>query len=186
MKLKIALISAVACAAFAAPVNAQGVASIIGQLKAVSGDVLIERGGQFFKAQENSAVLKGDRIVTKNGANVQINITNPQGALQCGQSVNSVKSVLVGQANFCENIKKLSRLTANDPASKLSSITGGQTSVSTGAASASTTAGAAATTGTVLGTAMTTSTMLAIAGAAVAVGTIVAVADDSNNTPASP
>lgn len=160
MKLKLALISAVAVAGFAAPAYAQdngnAIGNVVGELSSVTGDVYIQRGGEDFRAQEKSALMRGDKIVTKGDSSARINIREIDGDLRCDHFVDSMRTAMIPQSDFCGSLAGIK-----------ADASVGMTAGSTAGTSSS-------------------GTIIAVGGALAAAALIYAVTHDDDDTPASP
>ncbi len=84
---------------------------VIGQLSGVSGDVLIERSGEFLVASNESGLLQGDRVVALEGSSVSVDLTEG-----CSSQLSETSAINIGSENFCSNIVRVASLSAADKA----------------------------------------------------------------------
>jgi hypothetical protein len=84
---------------------------VIGQLNGVSGNVLIERNGEFLVASNESGLLQGDRVVALEGSTVVVDL-----AEGCSSQLNEASAINIGSENFCSNIVQVAELSATDKA----------------------------------------------------------------------
>jgi len=168
MKLTKSLLAAVALASFAMPMTATaqvGPNAVIGHMSAVDGPVYIKRAGQILRVQNESAVLAGDTIVAENGGNAMVNLNGCNGKFTpCNQFVSAGNMVSLGSNNYCGNLASLLPI-------------GPQDAVLTAAANVPAGGGF----GPAIGTAVSSKTLLALLGAGVIAGAVVAIADDDDD-----
>lgn len=81
----------------------------VGKLDSVSGDVMIERAGEFLRAETNSNILQGDRVVVLPGAFAKVRLVEG-----CTKQINEASVINVGEENYCSNIVQVAELTAKD------------------------------------------------------------------------
>jgi hypothetical protein len=185
MKLTKSIIAAVALATFALPTTAQAQinpSDVVGHLDSVSGEVIIQRAGQYLRAQNMSAIMAGDTVFAKTGsAMARLNGCNGK-FTPCDQLVTTGNKVALGNGNFCSNLASVLPIGAGDAV-----LTAGQA-----VGAVPTIPGGISTGGGILGTAPAISpALLAIAGAGVAFGAFQILDgddDDDNNVdvPTSP
>ena len=84
---------------------------VIGQLSGVSGNVLIERNGEFLVASNESGLLQGDRVVALEGSTVEVDL-----AEGCSSQLSEASAINIGSENFCSNIVQVAELSATDKA----------------------------------------------------------------------
>ncbi len=95
-------------------------ADILGQLNNVTGSVLVERDGEFFRAETNSQVATGDRIIAIDGARADINL-----AMGCSVSLDDANTVTIAvpvaeASDVCSTVFDITTLDVTDPAHDLS------------------------------------------------------------------
>lgn len=112
---------------------------IIGQLDNVSGNVLVERNGEFLRTNSDSAVIANDRIITLDGASTNLSYAG------CNLSVPVASSVTIQDGHACSDIFIVSQLEAGDLANNASlaslEIVGGTSAIITILAAAGLVAG---------------------------------------------
>lgn len=94
--LKIAA-SAALIAGFALP-SAYAMDANSGMITNVSGDVVIERNGEYLTASENSYIMTGDKVYATNGSTATLSKSS------CVVDVTSSVFVLVGAGGNCSSI----------------------------------------------------------------------------------
>ena len=81
-----------------------------GQFDNVSGNVLIERSGEFFRTDSDSNFIAGDRIITIDGGQADIKLDG------CSLSISDASSVLVTSSKSCDDIFVVTSLEIGDSA----------------------------------------------------------------------
>lgn len=105
---KTGLIAIAFCASTA---HAQSSAVTTGTINDVTGNVLVERGGEFFRAESGSTGLAvGDRVVTVEGSSANINFAG------CDLALPDDSSVLILAAPSCAGTFDVTTLKIGDPA----------------------------------------------------------------------
>lgn len=187
MKLTKTLLAAVALVTVALPTTAQAQlnpSDVVGHLDSVAGDVIIERGGRYLRAQNMSAIMAGDTVFAKDGASAMARLNGCNGKFTpCDQLVSGGNKVSLGTGDYCNNLAALRPIGATDAV-----LTAGQVIAPTGvvggglAGAGGGLAGAGA--GGILATAPALSpALLAIAGAATAFGAYKVIEDDEPSSP---
>ena len=101
--------------AFSAPLSAAVQTQIVvGQLDNVSGSVLVERNGEFFRTNSDSNVIAGDRIIAIDGASAEIAFGD------CEISVTDASSISIMAAQECAGTFAVTPLKIGDPARQVS------------------------------------------------------------------
>ncbi len=101
--------------ALSAPMGAMAQTNMAsGTLDNVSGSVLIERNGEFFRTNSDSNVIVGDRIVAIDGASANITFG------ECETSVTDTRSVTITGAQACDEMFAVRALEVGDPARRVS------------------------------------------------------------------
>lgn len=88
--------------------------TMVGQLDNVSGSVLVERNGEFFRTNSDSNVTIGDRIIAIDGASADITFGG------CDISVTDTSSVAITSAQDCAGKFTVTPLEIGDPARQVS------------------------------------------------------------------
>lgn len=150
-------------------ISAAADASVIGRLENVGCDVVIDRGGQLYRAAEGSGLQPGDRVYANDGssANVVLNAG-------CSGSLNSLQSVGFGAGNACVDVNNVTDVSRDIR----------DTVFSGGSCSAGVFVPASA--ATPLGAAPSYNSLLAIAGGIAVVALAASAFDDDDDTPTSP
>ena len=177
MKLTKTLLSAVAIVALGLPMSAQaqmhhgGSSDVIGHLDSVSGQVIIQRAGEYLQVQNMSAVMAGDMIYAKDAGSAMVRLNGCNGKFTpCDQFVSGGNMVSVGSGDFCNNLAGLNPIGSADPV-----LTAGQTVVGSGGGYGSM---------PTIGTAPSINTLLAVlAGGGAAYGLYKLIDDDEPSSP---